>query len=112
MDRKALAREYKETPRPMGVYRVRNTSSGKWLIGSTRNLPGMLNRLRFELDFGSNRNAALQADWNEAGPDAFVIEALDTLEHVDEPGYDPGDDLAVLEQMWRERLNESEGPGY
>ena len=112
MDRKAVTRQYKENPPAMGVYRVRNLANGKWLTGSTRNLPGMLNRLRFELDFGSHRNAALQTDWNEAGPDAFVIEALDTLKHADEPGYDPGDDLAMLEEMWRERLNESEGPGY
>ena len=28
MDRKALAREYKNTARPMGVYRVRNTAPG------------------------------------------------------------------------------------
>ena len=40
MDRKAQIRAYKETPRPMGVFRVRNAVSGGWLIGRSVDLPG------------------------------------------------------------------------
>ena len=36
MDPKARIREYKETPRPMGVYRVRNTVNGKSLVVQIR----------------------------------------------------------------------------
>jgi hypothetical protein len=40
MDRKALARDYKNTPRPMGVYCVRNIVNGKAFLGTARDLPG------------------------------------------------------------------------
>src|ERR1700759_2415430 len=68
MDKKALTREYKETQRPMGVYQVRNTVNGKVLIGTSVDLPSILNRLRGELRLGGLRNRALQQDWNEHGP--------------------------------------------
>ena len=74
IDRKARMREYKETPRPAGVYRVRNTATGKSLVGSTADLPGMLNRQRFQLEHGSHPDRELQRDWNELGPDAFEFE--------------------------------------
>ena len=104
MDRKARLREYKETPRPMGVYRVRNTTNGKSLVGSSINLPAMLNRHRAQLQMGSHRNRALQQDWNELGPDVFEFEVLDLLKPSEEAGYDPSDDLRVLEQLWLEKL--------
>ena len=46
MDRKALVREYKEQAQEMGVYRVHNTANGKSLVGSSVNLPAILNRHR------------------------------------------------------------------
>lgn len=112
MDRKARIREYKETPRPAGVFRVRNTASGKSFVGSSVDLPAMLNRQRFQLEMGSHPNRQLQADWKAAGPGAFVFEILDTLEPRDEPDYDPVADLRALEELWREKLARSEGAGY
>ena len=112
IDRKARIREYKETPPPAGVYRVRNTATGKSLVGSTANLPGMLNRLRFQLEHGSHPDRELQRDWNELGPDAFEFEALDRLEPQDAPTYDPTEDLRVLKEMWLEKLTASGEPLY
>jgi hypothetical protein len=103
-DRRARIREYKETPRPAGVYRVRNTVRKKSLVGSTTDLPGILNRHRFQLKMGSHADRELQADWKELGPDAFAFEELDRLEPKDEPGDDPRADLEVLRDMWIERL--------
>lgn len=111
MDRKERIRRYKESPRPMGVYRVRNSSSGRWFIGSSVDVPAMLNRIRFELDMGSHKDPALQEDWNKSGPEAFVFETLDILKPSEEPGCDPSEDLRMLEQMWFEKLS-AEGPGY
>lgn len=65
MGRKQRMRQYKETPRPMGVYRVRNRENGKSLIGSSMDVRAMLNRQRFQLDAGSHPNRVLQADWQE-----------------------------------------------
>ncbi len=106
-DRKARIREYKESSLPAGIFRVRNTATGKSLVGSSVNLPGMLNRQRFQLESGSHPDAALQADWNELGPDAFGFEVLDRLKPQEDPAYDPADELDVLLAMWIEKLTAS-----
>jgi len=112
MDRKTLIRDYKETRRPMGVFRVRNTVNGKSLIGTSKDLPGMLNRQRFQLELGSHPNRALQNDWKEFGPEAFVFETLDTLKAPDQPHYDPTDDLRALEQLWLDKITPYDDQGY
>jgi hypothetical protein len=112
MDRKRLIREYKETPRPAGVYRVRNNANGKSLLGSSPDLLGILNRQRFQLEMGSHPDRELQKDWNDFGPDTFEFETLDQLEPSDEPGYDPSEDLRVLKQMWLEKLTTLGVPLY
>lgn len=104
IDRKARIREYKETPRPAGIYRVRNIKTGKSLIGSTANLPGMLNRQRFQLENGSHPDKELQRDWDELGPDMFEFDVLDQLESRNEPAYDPTGDLRALKEMWIEKI--------
>jgi len=106
-DRKAHIRKYKDTPRPAGIYRVRNTATRKSLIGSTNDLPGMLNRQRFQLESNSHPDKELQKDWSELGADCFEFETLDQMEPRDEPTYDPTEDLAVLKKMWIEKLTVS-----
>lgn len=112
MDRKALIREYKETQRPMGVFRVRNTVNGKSLIGKSTDLPSMLNRQRAQLRMVSHSNRALQKDLEEYGPDAFEVEVLDTLDVPDRPDYDPSADLLTLERMWLDKLSPYGERGY
>jgi hypothetical protein len=104
MDRKAAVRRYKETPRPAGVYRVQHTPSGRTLLGSSPNAPAMLNRIRAELRMHGHRNRALQADWESDGAEAFLFEVVDLLpprESADQPS---GEDLKMLEELWREKL--------
>jgi hypothetical protein len=107
IDRRALTREYKETPQPAGVYVVRNTRTGKSLIGSSPNLPGMLNRQRFQLELGSHPDKELQSDWSELGPEAFEFDVLDRLESRDGPVSDQTEDLKALLAMWIEKMFES-----
>ncbi len=107
MDRKQAKREYLETPRPMGVYRIRNTAAGRSLVGSSVDVPSILNRHRAQLRMGSHPDAELQRDWTTLGPDGFDFETLDTLEPPDRDGYDPADDLAALEALWREKLTDA-----
>ena len=111
MDRKALAREYKASRRPMGVYCVRNLHTGDTLIGRSTDLPAILNRERTSLRFGGHPNRRLQQDWNTLGADAFSFEVLDTLAWPDDtPDFDPTNDLVLLESLWRERMPpDSEG---
>ena len=112
MDKKALKREYKETARPMGVFQIRNTVNGKVWIGTSVDLPSILNRHRAQLRAGSHRNKALQQDWNAFGMEAFALEILDTLAPSDRPAYDPARDLAALEALWLEKLSPFEERGY
>lgn len=112
IDRKQALRDYKEKPPAMGVYRVRDAVSGGYLLGSSLNLTGILNRTRFSLEMGNDRCVGMQRAWNEHGPDAFVFEVLDTLEPSGEPGADAREELAVLEDMWRMRLAATDGPAW
>ena len=112
MDRRELIRKYKETPPPAGVYQVRNMVNGKSAVGASPNLPGMLNRQRFQLEHGSHPDRELQSDWNEFGSRAFTFEILDQLEPSREADDDPSEDLRVLAQMWREKLKSSGEPLY
>jgi len=112
MDRKALIRQYKESRRPMGVFRVRNTADGRSLVGTSIDLPAMLNRQRAQLRLGAHPNRALQKDWNELGAEAFEFEILDTLTPPDEPDYDSSSDLRVLEDLWLEKLSPFDERGY
>ena len=112
-DRKAIAREYKESYRPTGVYRLRNTVNGKVLVGSSVNLPAIFNRLRMTLDAGTDlMHPELQRDWKELGADSFVFEVLQELEPPEGPGWDPKDDLAALEALWLEELAPYGEKGY
>ncbi len=112
MDRKALIRQYKETPRPVGVFRVHNTVSNKSFVGRSRDLPSMLNRQRFQLSSGGHPNHLLQEDWNRLGPGAFVFEVVDTLKPSENPDGEPDDDLRELEALWLEKLSPYGEQGY
>lgn len=112
MDRKARIRQYKESRRPMGIYRIRNLTSGRTLIGTSTDLPSILNRHRAQLRLGVHPSRMFQQEWNELGADAFAFEILDTLEPPADPIYDPSDDLRVLEALWQERLRASDTPMY
>jgi hypothetical protein len=103
-DRKASLRAYKETPRPAGVFRIRHNALCKSLVGTSVNLPAILNRHRFQLTNGSHPDLPLQRDWNECGPAAFAFEVLDELTPKKEPDYEPAGDLAVLLDMWLQKL--------
>ena len=111
-DRKELLRAYKATPPPAGVYRVRDTLTGGYLLGSSLNLPGILNRHRFSLELGRERCRDLQRAWDADGPDAFVFEVLDTLAPSDDPAADPDEEVRLLEELWRARLAATDGPTW
>jgi hypothetical protein len=111
-ERKEMVRQYMETPKAMGVFCIRNIQNGKSFLGSSNNLPAMINRQRFQLDAGSHPNKALQREWEEYGSDTFAFEVLDTLEPSDRPDYDPQEDLAALLDMWMDKIAPYGENGY
>jgi group I intron endonuclease len=112
MDRKAKIREYKDTPPTMGIYQIKNKVNGKVLIGSSVNLPAILNRCQSELKMGSYRNRVLQKEWKQFGSENFEFIALEILEPDEDPAYNPAEDLHVLEALWIEKLSPFGDKGY
>lgn len=112
MNKKDLKREYVETPRPMGVFQVRNLTNEKVFISSTLNLDGIFNRFEFQLKMDGHPNKKLQADWNALGAENFAFEILEELPPRENPGYDYKQDLEVLEDLWLEKLEPYDDKGY
>jgi group I intron endonuclease len=110
--RKELIRNYKERQKPAGVFQIKNNVNGKVLLGSSLNLEGPLNSHRFMLTTGNHRNKALQNDWNAFGENHFVFEILETVKVTDDPYFSLKDELALLEEIWLERLQPFGEKGY
>ena len=110
--RKTLKKEYQQGHTPMGVFQIRNLVNDKVFVGSSLNLPGIINRHKFALGAGGHQNKALQADWREFGEDKFAFEILDELTPVSDPQHDYREDLAFLEDMWLEKLQPYGERGY
>lgn len=110
--RKELKLAYKEAPRPMGVYQIKNQSNGKIFIRGSMNLPGSLNSNRFQLNFNCHRNKALQDDWNEYGPNAFTFDVLETLKPEEIAIEDWRETVLELEAKWLNTLQPYGEGGY
>lgn len=110
--RQELKRAYQERPRPAGIFQIKNTISGKVLLGSSLNLDGALNRHRFMLSIGGHPNKALQQDWDQFGADAFVCEVLELAKVTEDPHFNLSDELTLLEQIWIEQLQPFDERGY
>lgn len=110
--KKELKREYKERPKPVGIFQVKNAVNGKVLLGSSLNLDGLLNSQQIKLNSGWHPNKMLQQEWNEYGPDKFVFEILDVVQVKDEPNFNLNDELTLLEQIWLEEFQPFGERGY
>jgi DNA-binding transcriptional ArsR family regulator len=103
--RSDIKRQYKETERQAGVFVVKNSVNGRVLLGSSLNLHGPLNKHRFMLKIGAHSVPALQKDWNQYGPDAFVFEVIEVVEKKDDASFSPDEALKALEQKWLAALD-------
>ncbi len=113
IDKKESRKKYKQTIQPMGVYQVRCAGNGKLLVGSSRNLPGKLNSIKFQLRMGSYLpHPELAADYRLYGGENFFFEVLDYLEPVEDILHDYTGDLAVLEELWIQKLEPFGEKGY
>ena len=61
--RKEIIREYKRTPKEMGVYRIRNTVNEKSYIASSRDIRARFNRHRMNLKTKTESVKTLLAEW-------------------------------------------------
>ena len=112
MDKSEIKKSYKQTLQPMGIFIVKNLVNSKILIGSSKNLPGRINRFKFGLKYGTESNRQLIEDYKKYGEQNFTFEILDELKPKEEPDYDYTGDLKVLEEMWIEKLQPFGEKGY
>lgn len=112
MDKKELKKQYKQTLQPMGIFQIKNLVNEKIFIGSSSNIEGKLNSIKFQLEMDSYVNRELQKDFTKFGANKFIFEIIDILEPKKDPGYDYSEDLKTLEDMWLEKLKPFNEKGY
>lgn len=113
MDRRSeLKLEYKNRPRNIGVYQIRNKINGKILVGSSPNLDSAFNRYKMNLHSWPWGNQEFIKEWREYGQENFVFEILDQLKQEEDPLYDYKEDLKTLEELWLEKLQPYDDKGY
>jgi hypothetical protein len=108
-NRAEMKKQYKETPKSMGVFLVRNTKTNEFVLGTSLNLNGALNLHRQVLKWGKStdlliKNPKILEDYRRLGDENFEFAVLDTLKPKDEPGWDPTEDLKALEKIWSDEL--------
>lgn len=107
--RRELKAEYKREGRPMGVYAVRNLITHVAYVGTATDLPGILNRHRFELKLGGHSNSDLARAYKDYGPDAFAYEILDRLEPKSETGENASELATLLSLRMEQGLTAENG---
>jgi hypothetical protein len=114
MDRRSeLKLEYKNRPRNIGIFQVKNKINGKILVGSSLNLDKAYNRFLFGLSYGDiHLNKELLKDWQQYGEENFIFEIVDRLKPNGDPLYDYKEDLETLETLWLEKLHPYDDKGY
>lgn len=110
--KKELIREYKETPRPMGVFQIKNNANGKIFLLKALDIPGIINRHRLELERNMHRNPELQADWNRYGSEVFSFDVLATLKPEEYLPEEWPKAVAKLLEELLEKLQPYDATGY
>jgi hypothetical protein len=100
--KKELARIYKESKRPQGIFSVRcDVANGIWL-GATRNLDAQQNQIWFGLRTGNHSNKEMQAAFKAHGETSFRYEIVEVVED-DNPLLIPAL-LKEREKYWMKEL--------
>jgi len=96
----------------MGAFLIRNNVSDKVFVGISLNLPGIINRHKFQLEQNGHPIKQLQADWNELGSKGFSFEIVDELTPRSGANVDYRQELELLENLWLEKLQPFGERGY
>jgi hypothetical protein len=102
-ERRRIARQARDSFPPMGIYAVRDQTSGRVRVGSSRDVYARLNRIQFELRLGGHTDKQLQAAWRQ-DPARISFEVLELVKQRSDPVFDYAEELRVLEQLYRAEL--------
>lgn len=111
-DQKQLKKDYQQTPRAIGVFLIRNNLNDKVFLAAGINLPGLINRHRFQLNHDGHPCKQLQADWNELGSNNFAFEIVDELSPRAGAEVDYRAEVTQMEDLWLEKLKPFGERGY
>lgn len=99
-----MAAAYKEKKKTGGIYAVRNSITGRALIGAAPDMEGFRNRFAFSQATDSCVQPKLDDDWKLCGGAAFVLEILETLDKKEtQTDREFNDDLKTLKELWLEK---------
>ena len=101
-----------QRPVALGVFLIRNTTNDKVFLASGKNLAGLINRHRFQLEHNGHPNKALQAEWNTLGAANFAFEILEELTPPNDPQFDLKREVLFMEDMWLDKLKPFGERGY
>lgn len=101
MERREAARRARDAFPPMGVYAIRDRHTGAVRVAASRNVHAAINRMRFELRFGSHTDRALQAAWREGGEERIAFEVLELVKERADASFDYAAELRLLEELHR-----------
>ncbi len=110
--RKKLKKEFMEKFNPPGIFIIKNNINSKVFIGGSLNVNAFIKRHKAELKIGSHRNKKLQKDYKEFGDENFTFDVLESIEQNKDPLFDYNDDVAVLLELWSEKLKPFGDNGY
>ena len=96
----------------MGVFQIRNFVNDKIFIASSVDVPGFINRTRFQLNADAHPSLALQRDWSEFGEENFAFEILEEVAPREQPDYNYRADVDFLEDLWLEKEQPYGDKGY
>jgi hypothetical protein len=103
-DRRTLSKSYKERRMVGGVYLIRNTRNGRYILGHALDLASARNRFQFAVSTNAAVDMRVRTDWAACGPDAFAFEVLEE-QGQDQTRAQFTDDLVVLEDLRRADLD-------
>jgi isopenicillin N synthase-like dioxygenase len=108
--RRQLARRARDAFPAMGVFAIRNHATGRVSVKASRNVPGAINRLTFELRQGCHRDRSLQALWHARGAEGVTMDVLELVRERQDPAFDYDAELALLEALYRQELSPEVAP--
>ena len=105
MDRKELARQYRQRTQIGGVYTIKNTVLNKWYVDSTSDLKAARNRYQSMPE----SYLKIAADYQSQNGRGFVFEELESLPKDEQQTMQSfREDLAVLKSLWLDKLVDQE----
>lgn len=86
-----------------GVYKITNIESGRFYIGSSKEIETRFTDHKNDLKKNNHTNVILQRSWNKHGPDKFIFEIVEEC---------ASDKCLILEQKYLDLLRPYSGVGY